>query len=451
MLAIPHERERMPRTELSFAEQLLWSANADEPTAVPFFDCATSLSTVVRLRHRLDVAALAAGLSHIVRRHDALRSRFVEQDGRILRLCAEPTNVAIAHIDLRTLYCESRPALLRRSLVRLVNRPFDLARGPLFAASLVVLPGDDQVLVVTAHHIVFDDWSKRVLARELNRLYDAYHERRTPILKQLTAGYGDYVIWQRQRLDGARGQALMKYWTTTLRAMTHLALPYDRHPGAAISARSGTCWFVVPAEETHALRAMGRRLRVTAATIMLAVLSLFLQRVGAADDVAIGVPLSDRRRPEFEDLIGLFTNVVIVRVTVVPAMTLLGVLDSVRTAFVDAQSHQDMPYGYLVRAIGTQRHFYQVGFNFVASIPESAVELTGLQSEALTVMSEPRSLAELSLQVFSGPESCVCRFVYKADIFSASRVEQFARHFRWLLGAILREPWKRVAALDSYL
>jgi hypothetical protein len=313
---------------------------------------------------------------------------------------------------------------------------------------LVTLTADAHILAITVHHIVFDRWSRRVLALELKQLYEAYAAGRTPDVEPLAAGYCDYVEWQRRRVDGDLGRELMEYWTTRLSGLSDLALPSDANRERVASTRSGTCWFTIPTEDAARLGVMSRRCRVTLATLMLTILKLFLSRTSGLDDIAVGVPLSDRRRPEFEHLIGLFTNVVVVRTTIANGLTFLQLLDRVRRALVDACRYQDMPYGFLLQAVGAQTPLYRVVFNFVPIIPASQVELPGLQVTPLEAAAERQSLADLSLHVRSHADALLCRMVYKADLFSPARVRDFATQFQTLVTGILNDPRKHVSTYD---
>jgi hypothetical protein len=49
--------------------------------------------------------------------------------------------------------------------------PFDLAAGPLIRAALVRIGPGDHVLALVVHHVVSDEWSGRILRRELSALY----------------------------------------------------------------------------------------------------------------------------------------------------------------------------------------------------------------------------------------------------------------------------------------
>jgi hypothetical protein len=437
-------------TDVSFAEEQLWLADRADPRTIPFIDCAPSLSAVVRIEGAFDEQALEASLNEIVRRHDVLRSRFVARNGRPIRVCEASPPIALARIDLRGAAAghEDRMALATHVVAEEVRRPFDLACGPLVRATLVALGDAQRILAITVHHIVFDRWSKRVMAQELKQLYEAYAAgRRPPHLEPLPMQYPEYVEWQRQRLEGELGRVLMEHWRTRLRDLSDLTLPGDGSREHA-STRAGSCWFTIPPADVARLSAMSVRSRVTLATLMLGILNLFLYRVSGADDLAVGVPASDRRRPEFERLIGLFSNAVVVRTTVSRGMTFLELLDRARGALVEACRYQDMPFGHLVRAIDAQRPLYRVLFNFMPVIPASHLELPGVDVQPVAIATEPESLADLSLHVRREGDSLVCRLVYKADLFSSARMQEFAAQFQALVSGVIDDPRNSVDTYD---
>ncbi|MBY9197974.1 hypothetical protein ISG59_32700, partial [Pseudomonas aeruginosa] len=57
-----------------------------------------------------------------------------------------------------------------------VRVPFDLERGPLLRVLLLRLSAEEQVLVVTLHHIVSDGWSTPIMVEELMQFYAGYRE-----------------------------------------------------------------------------------------------------------------------------------------------------------------------------------------------------------------------------------------------------------------------------------
>src|SRR6185436_10255817 len=103
----------------------------------------------------LDPALLAASLSEIVRRHEALRTTFVETAP------GEPGQVVDAYSAVETPLVDltgvpDAAAEAGRLLAAAGRRPFDLATGPLLRSLLVRLGAERHHLLLTVHHIVAD-------------------------------------------------------------------------------------------------------------------------------------------------------------------------------------------------------------------------------------------------------------------------------------------------------
>jgi non-ribosomal peptide synthetase component F len=258
------------------------------------------------------------------------------------------------------------------------------------------------------------------------------------------------VQWQRQQLDGPFSRELVAYWTTQLGGLCDFRLSGDLRCEGAASTRGGKCVFTIPEQDARRLDAMSRRCRVTLTTVLLAMFTLFLGRFSELDEVAVGVPLPDRRRPDFEPLIGLFANVVIVRTAIVPGITFVELLQRVRRALFDACRFQDLPYGQLLQIVGAQAPLHRVVFNFLPDIPASSVGLAGLRVTPLPVDTEHPAVADLSLHVRRETAGLACRLVYKADLFSASWAQAFAAQFQMLITAVLDEPQKGVGAWRTH-
>src|SRR6185369_1490224 len=102
------------------------------------------------------------------------------------------------------------------ALSEAAHEPFDLERGPLFRAKLFRRPGEESVLLLVVHHIVFDGWSLWVLLDELAELYGAEHNRRPADLPANAIQYTDYLRWQDEMLTGPEGERLWAYWKKEL-------------------------------------------------------------------------------------------------------------------------------------------------------------------------------------------------------------------------------------------
>jgi NRPS condensation-like uncharacterized protein len=428
--------------ELSFSEELMWQADVGDPQTLPFFDCARSLWLVLQLHGAPNQEALKVSLEAIVQRHEVLRSRFVTRNGQPARLISSSPSFSFTVVDGRS-FPSTNPSEIVQKEIKPLLEQFDLACGPLLRAALVELSSDEHILAIAVHHIVFDRWSRRLLELELRRFYCAYVTGSDPGIHPLPVQYQGYVLWQQEQLNSERGRKLSTYWTNKLSGLPVLTLPCDSACGTGTSTTSGTSWFTIPQEEVDLLVVLSRRSRTTLAATMLAVFTLFLSRLCGADDVAVGVPLSDRRRPEFEEVIGLFMNVVVVRASISNGLTFLDLLDRVRRNLVDACIHQDMPYGYLQRIIAT-RPAYKVVFNFMPTLAGADSEWAGIRAETLPTPMDLQSFADLSLHLRHDGGALLCRLVYKADLFSEACGQSFAAQIQKLTTAVVQAPQNSV-------
>ncbi len=173
-------------------------------------------------------------VDRIVARHEALRTRFVTEEGQaVQRVASADVGFALDRVDLQG-QADREQALATLS-EREANTPFDLAHGPLIRGRLVKLGEQEHVLLITMHHIVSDGWSQGVLARELGSLYEAYRAGSA-------AGLADPIRGLRSlaaSLAGGRGTAKAGHVLGTSTGRRPNAAEPSNRPGAATTA--GLC------------------------------------------------------------------------------------------------------------------------------------------------------------------------------------------------------------------
>jgi acyl carrier protein len=209
---------------LSFAQQRLWFLDRIEPGSAQY-----NVPTAVRLRGKLDRAALEAALGEVVRRHEVLRTTFGAVEGRPVQVIAAESRVSLPLSDLTHLPPGERDAAAREIAEAEGRRPFDLERGPLLRARLVKIGEEEHLLSIVMHHIVSDGWSMGVLVREVAALYEAFSGGKPSPLSELPLQYADFARWQREWLSGEALERELDHWRRELSgAPPLLELPTDR-------------------------------------------------------------------------------------------------------------------------------------------------------------------------------------------------------------------------------
>src|SRR5262249_6586886 len=148
--------------------------------------------------------------------HESLRTTFALVDGVPVQIISESFAVPLPVVDLSLLADPEREQEARRLRAEERAWKFDLTRGPLFRAKLLRLQEEEDLLLLTLHHIVTDGWSQAILARELRSLYQAFEGGLPSPLSELSIQYVDYAAWQREWLQGEVLQKQIAYWKQQL-------------------------------------------------------------------------------------------------------------------------------------------------------------------------------------------------------------------------------------------
>ncbi|MBP8539997.1 condensation domain-containing protein, partial [Streptomyces sp. MK37H] len=347
-----------PRPEvlpLSYAQRRMWFLNQLEETN-PGAGAVYNLPLALRLTGELDVAALEAALGDVADRHESLRTVFPETDG-------EPRQQVLEGEAgrPRLVVVETSGELLAAELGSHADRGFDVTVDLPWRTRLLKTGPSEYVLLIVAHHIAVDGWSMGVLARDLGAAYAARRAGGAPGWEPLPVQYADYALWQREVLGDTEApdsvvSGQLGYWREALAgAPQELALPTDRPRPAVSSFRGGEVPIQISAETHARLLDVARRGRATMFMVVHAALSVLLSRVGAGDDITMGVPIAGRGDPALDDLAGFFVNTLVVRADLSADPSFTELLARVRETDLAAYAHQDVPFERLVEDLNPSR------------------------------------------------------------------------------------------------
>ncbi|MFC1718135.1 amino acid adenylation domain-containing protein, partial [Candidatus Poribacteria bacterium] len=436
--------ERLP---LSFAQQRLWFLDQLAP-GVPIYN----ISKAMRLIGGLNVTALEQTINEIVRRHEALRTRFPSVDGQPVQAIVQDVHIPLQILDLQKFQRPDRESEVHRILSEMARHNFDLSQGPLLMTRLLRLSEDEHIFALVIHHIVSDGWSSNLISRELSALYQAFSSGEQSPLPELPIQYADFAIWQSKWLQGGELNRQLSYWKKQLEgAPSTLELPTDRPRPAVQTFRGASLQLTLSEHICQSLRELGNRENATLFMTLLAALKTLFFRYTGQDDIVVGSVIANRNRVEIEELIGFFVNTLVLRTDVSGDPNFLELLRRVREVCLEAYAHQDMPFEKLVAELRPDRNLSRNPMFQVMMAPQSRVksgnmELHGLSVEPVAVSD---AVAKFDLAVFTSEtaQSLKITFEYNTDLFDHSTISRMSEHLQTLLEAIIAHPERRLSEL----
>ncbi|WP_425398165.1 amino acid adenylation domain-containing protein [Aeoliella sp.] len=415
---------------LSPAQARLWFLQQFDPSCQAY-----NIALCYKVAGDVNPRQLERCLAEVVRRHDSLRTRFIDQDGRPLRHVQESSEFPFDYTDLLGSGTSLEDWKLEHS-----RQSLNCDNGPLLRVSLARTAKSEYFLLLLVHHLVFDGWSEKVLFRELAALI-APRPSSADVLPSLPATYSDFVRSQRLSSASARYESDRTYWCEHLQGVPEvLQLPTD-HPRPPQPTWNGrTLFYKLPEGVAAAVDVLAKTQRSTPFVVLLAAFKAWLYRQSGQDDFVVGTAIAQRQRPEFEPLIGFFANTVALRTNLSGNPPFEQFVSRVGQTVQQAIQHQGFPFDQVVSELQIERNpsippLVQVAF----VMHEGALDLPGLH-----VVREPvdPGTAKFDLTFYAVKDEGGYQLwvEYNSDLFDESTVRSWMGSYEILLAEIARDP-----------
>ena len=446
VLSVPKlsSRDHVP---LSFAQQRLWFLEQLSPGSFNYNE-----PIDLRFVGNLSIGVLKQSIDEIVRRHEALRTTFHVIDGQPVQIIAPFLSLKLPVIDLRQLPKVAREAEVQRLAQEEAQLPFDLRQGPLLRVTLLQIDENENAVLVTTHHIVWDGWSIGILMSELATLYQAFYAGQSLPLPDLPIQYADFAVWQRNWLQGEVLEEKLNYWKQQIgNNLPVLQLPTVCPRSEVKTNRGATQSFVIPSSLSQAVKLLSRQEGVSLFTTLLAVFQVLLQRYTNQDDIVVGTDAANRSRVEIEPLIGFFMNLLVLRTDMSGNPSFRELLKRVREVVLGAYDHQDLPFEKLVEALQPKRSGNQTPlFQVLFVLQNTSMPVLKLPEVTLSNSFFRNDTARFDLTIFltETDRGIEVKWRYNVDLFESITIKRMSAHFEALLESVITQPDLRINSLE---
>ncbi|MFI6348455.1 condensation domain-containing protein [Streptomyces sp. NPDC050560] len=428
---VPDAGARGGSAPLSSAQRRMWFTHRLDPA-----DPAYHLTVGTRLTGPLDGERLRAAFEAVTRRHEVLRTVY-RRDA-----AGDPVQV-LAPAGARPPFETRDLAGPEEAAVRAwAAAPFDLSRDLPLRLLLLRRGPDEHLLFLTVHHIACDDLSWEILLGEVSAVYRGREPGPVP-----ASQYADFARWEARSRSGGVHEESRAHWRRVLAGPPgRLRLPADQPRPAGRPSGGVRRRCAVPPAVAEAVRDLARAERASPYMVLLAALGLWLRRLGGSGRLPVGTPVVDRRRPEFERLVGNFGNVMVLPVDVGAPGAEPGfgeLVGRVRALCAEAYAHQHVPFETVVedaapaRADGGAPRLFDVMFSHRTS-PLRGLDLPGV--DAVEHFHDPGTARfDLVVDVADdapGTAGMTVTVTARDDMFTAVTTQRLAADFAALLAEV---------------
>lgn len=325
---------------ISIGQHRMWFVQSVDPESALLNVCVS-----YRVVGVVDVARLRRAVDAVAARHPVLHTTYdAGEDGDPRPVIREVLRPAWAEHDLSGLTDHSRQLRLDVLAQRDFRRPFDLTKDSPLRVTVARLSADELMLLITAHHIAWDDGSW------------------VPFFADLTRAYGDPdgfaaapAVMVGSSDHSSNRDADLSYWRPLMRDLPEpLELPGPNGSVVPSTWRAQRASVRLPAATADRAAALARETGATPYMTLMAAFAALVHRYTQSTDFLVAAPVLNRGIGT-EDVIGYYGNTVVIRLRPHPHQTFRDLLTRTRDAAVGAFAHSRADLDWLVRESNPDR------------------------------------------------------------------------------------------------
>lgn len=401
---------------------------------------AYNLTSSYNFSGTLDANKLNVAFKKTLSRHDALRTVFKWDDGELHYHIHESLNTEIAVIETSN---------LDHSATQYSRTIFDLGQGPLLKLVILKTPENTGRILLVIHHIVFDEWSQNIFWSELQSLYNSSKTLPNPEYQ-----FPDFAHWHNKKIANREFENQLEYWKKTLKgAPPYLNLPTKPGLTTLISDSGKIQNRRLSTKTTTAIKSLARTLNVSPSIPILIAFEILLYRYSNSNDISTGIPIANRPKKEFSQIIGFFLNTVVIRLNLDGDPTLKEILSTASRAVLEAIENQDIPFDTVVDAIKPERvkgRTPLIQSMFVYQKETDSTKNLNFDDVSLKpALSETRA-AKLDLTLFATESETNIKLSieYRKQVFEDTIIDGMLGHLENLIQSIVSNPNVRLSEVE---
>ncbi|MBT5706484.1 MAG: KR domain-containing protein, partial [Verrucomicrobia bacterium] len=453
---------------LSFAQQRLWFLDQLEGSNAVY-----NATRTLRLVGNVNREALHSTFKAIMERHSVLRTGFTTNTlGHPVQRVMPFKTLPFTEITLDT----NDPKRAWKEAANLIETeatdPFDLEEGPLWRITWIQTQSthfevDDQIwimgetsspeasskeeslLVLTFHHSAYDGVSLERLFQEIEALYrEAIQAPMQRSLRDLSCQYIDFSKWQRDWHENGGLQDQLGYWKNKLEDhVGKLEFPTDHPRPATQSYRGGSVYFRLDRDLRNKLEIYCKERQLTPYTVTFAAFQILLARYSKQTDIPIGTLINNRRLKEFDALLGMFVNTIVIRGDWSGNPSFNEGIQRFSVVLEEAIANQDAPFELLVEELHPERSLsHQPIFQIMFAMHNARVTFPDLPDVQIQALEADRTHSKFDLNLILTPidDHYDAVIEFNRDLFEKDSISQLVAGYKSFLSAAIDTPESRI-------
>ncbi|MCL6588557.1 MAG: amino acid adenylation domain-containing protein [Firmicutes bacterium] len=423
---------------LTYTQKSIWNVECTFPN-----NSINNIAGTIRFKEEFDVALINRAINLLIKNNEALRIRFLLQNGEPVQYVANYQPYSLDVIDLRE---EKSYQRFFEIEAQLTETPFSLFDSDLFYLAYFQLPGESAIYL-KFYHLICDAWSVKLIVDTILNNYLRL-KNGEEINDSLSPSYLDYIETEKKYLNSSQFMKSKDFWNKKVETIPEFI--YLKNKPLHYSIRAKRISFLIPEEISLKITHYCEERKISIFTMFVAVFSIYIHQTTSKNDIMIGTTVLNRLNHIEKNTIGMFVNTIPIRLNIDKSLDFKSYLSYISSEWKNILRHQRYPYHFILKEYRQKNQI--AGDLLDVTITYQNAEFTtakgfrqfkgrwhpyGHQANSLNIHINDRE----------GSNSYVVNLDYLTDLFTADEIKKLYHHLIHLLTEALNFPSKAITGL----
>lgn len=370
----------------------------------------------------LNIEKLKTSLQTLINRHEILRTSFHVKNGEYIQEINKNVSVNFEYIKAKNFNLMAE--------IKNFVRPFDLSQASQFRAKVICISKHKHYFLLDFHHIICDGFSLNIIAKELSQIYNDEN------LSQNFFQYKDYSEW----INSKDFNQQKRYWEDMLKTYESTSdLPIDFHRTKDQLYEGSEVSLSLSHKLVEQIIQTSKDTNTTQFMVFVSALMILISLYTMQDDIVVGSPMACRTNKNFEEIIGIFINTIVLRAHPSKEKSFKNFLNEIKNICLEAYENQEYPFSKLIDELNvsydsSRNPLYDI--MIIMQDEQYDINLNGLKMQRLNIASST-SKVDLTFNIVNKLNGVDVVLEYNSNLFSKNTAKNFVNYYILILDQVV--------------
>lgn len=375
----------------------------------------------------LNYEKLNLALNKVINRHESLRTSFHMIKGEVKQVIHDK-------VDFTVDFCNDGYGL--EYYINMLAKSFDLGCAPLMWAKIATTSDSKNYFIICLHHIIADEISLKIILDEMISYYHDAQVDKEPIQ------YKEFSALQNKNYFSGSMKQQEDYWLNVFnRDLAEQKLITLYHSTREDVSGGDRLFFDLGMDLSAKVRKLVREKHITCYWYLMSIFFVFMSKHLYSDDILIGVTISGRYYPRFAKTVGMFLNILPLRICVDQNIQFMKFIDTVKKCFIEAYENQEYPFECLCEKLGKHGKVLELNTSFQmhTTVLESVEVGNNIKLKPIDNFYKT-SVQDIVLGLYE-KENNICFYLnYNISKFKKETIETLIQSYKKLVRMVINNP-----------